>query len=132
MVPSNFRPEEPIHAYAICRIVASPSGFLPDGFTQTRHRAATASEHTHSPSAFSATPMFTPEPGGYASGQKISITDRNPNATIRFTTDGSTPTAKSNWYHEPIVLTGSETIKAIAISTGDATSSVASASYIVH
>ena len=77
-------------------------------------------------------PVISPASGAYPVGQAITITDANPAATIRYTTDGSTPTTHSNWYHGSIVLTGSETVKAIAVSTGEANSDVASATYAVH
>jgi hypothetical protein len=75
------------------------------------------------------TPVFSQPSGSYPVGQPITITDAIPTATIRYTTDGSIPTTHSSYYHEPIVLTGSETINAIAISTYDETSEVASATY---
>jgi hypothetical protein len=77
------------------------------------------------------TPVMSPVSGSYAAGQLITITDAIPTATIRYTTDGSTPTTHSNWYHGPIVLTGPETIQSIAISGGAAPSEVASATYTV-
>jgi Chitobiase/beta-hexosaminidase C-terminal domain/Bacterial Ig-like domain (group 3)/Beta-propeller repeat len=75
------------------------------------------------------TPMISPTPGGYPVGQLITITDAIPTATIRYTTDGTTPTTKSTFYSKPFPLTGTETIKAIAISTDDAESNVAVAAF---
>lgn len=75
------------------------------------------------------TPVFSPGPGSYAPGQEVAISDSNPTATIRYTTDGSTPTNKSTLYTRTLSLTGTETIRAIAIATGDAASPVASATY---
>jgi hypothetical protein len=75
------------------------------------------------------TPVISPAPGSYPAGQAINLSDSLPSATIRYTTDGSTPTTKSNWYHGPIKLTGSETIQAIAIATGEVQSAVASSVY---
>ena len=39
-------------------------------------------------------------------------------AEIRYTTDGSTPTAESTLYSEPVTLSASATVKAIAIKNG--------------
>jgi len=77
------------------------------------------------------TPVISLTSGGKSPGQLIEIIDSDATATIRFTTDGSTPTMKSIFYHGPIPLTGSETIKAIAFSTNFAGSNVASATYSV-
>jgi len=73
-------------------------------------------------------PVFTPAPAPYAPGQTVTITDAVA-ATIRYTTDGSTPTSKSTIYSKPIALSGTETIQAIATGTSNATSNVASGTY---
>jgi len=75
------------------------------------------------------TPVLSPSSGSYAPGQTVTISDAIPTATLRYTTDGSTPTTKSTFYTKPILLTGTETINAIAIATGDVVSSVATATY---
>ena len=48
---------------------------------------------------------------------QVSISGPN-GAEIRYTTDGSTPTAESNLYSEAFSLTASTTVKAIAIKDG--------------
>jgi len=75
------------------------------------------------------TPKFNPPPGKYGMGQALTITDSDATATIRYTIDGSTPTTKSPQYTKPFLLFGTQTIKAIAISTGRATSEVATGNY---
>jgi hexosaminidase len=52
--------------------------------------------------------------------QKVIVTLEadNPNAEIRYTLDGSAPTAKSNVYTEPLKLSESATVKAVAIENG--------------
>ena len=52
-------------------------------------------------------------------------------SNIYYTTDGSTPTAESTLYTEPIVLTEDVTIKAIAVKNGYANSPVAEFTYKV-
>ena len=84
-----------------------------------------------SPVAQTPTPVISPASGSYAAGQLITITDAITTATIRYTTDGSTPTTKSIWYNKPFAMKQSETIRVIAISTGKANSEVASATYTV-
>jgi len=74
-------------------------------------------------------PTFSPTAGPYAPGQTITLSDAITTATIRYTTDGSTPTTKSPVYSNPIPLSGTETIQAIATGTSEANSNVASATY---
>jgi len=78
---------------------------------------------------YAPTPVFSPGAGSYAPGQAVAISDADPTATIRYTTDGSIPTTKSALYTRTLTLTGTETLRAIAIATGDAASPVAAATY---
>jgi hypothetical protein len=73
--------------------------------------------------------MISPASGSYPVGQTITITDSDSAATIRYTTDGSTPTTKSPIYTKALLLAGTETVQAIATGTSNATSNVATASY---
>src|SRR4029077_14278681 len=50
-------------------------------------------------------------------------------AAIHYTTNGSVPTAASATYTAPITVTGTETIKAIALATGHLASNVSTATY---
>jgi hypothetical protein len=61
-----------------------------------------------------ATPTFSPGSGTYTSAQSVSISDSTPNASIYYTTDGSTPSTGSTLYTGPIQVATSETIQAIA------------------
>jgi hypothetical protein len=105
--------------YVIVRAIATISGYPP----------GPEAVGAYSIVAQTPPPVISPASGTYPVGQAITITDADPTATIRYTTDGSTPTTHSDWYHEPIVLTGPETIKSIAISTGRANSEVTSTVY---
>jgi sugar lactone lactonase YvrE len=78
---------------------------------------------------YAPTPVIQPGFGYYPAGTLISITDPNPHATIRYTTDGSTPTTASRMYTTPFPLTGPMVVKAIAIATNDLTSLVAVEQY---
>ena len=78
-----------------------------------------------------ATPVFTPSQGTYNSPQSIGITDATAGATIYYTTDGTTPTSNSTLYHGALSVSSSETIKAIAVLNGYATSRVAIATYSI-
>jgi hypothetical protein len=57
------------------------------------------------------------------------ITDASGGATIYYTTNGATPTTASTKYTSPISVDATETLKAIAVATGDTQSTVASATY---
>jgi hypothetical protein len=78
-----------------------------------------------------ATPTFSPPAGTYATAQSISIATSTSGATIRYTTDGSTPTTSSPQYTVPFSLAATATVKAIATAPGLATSSVGSAAYTI-
>ena len=82
------------------------------------------------------TPVFNVPSGTYATTQIVSISDATPNATIYYTTDGSTPTTSSNVYYSTSPITVSSTvpltemIEAIATASGF-TSAVGTAVYTI-
>ncbi len=79
-----------------------------------------------------APPAFNPPPGSYTGEQVISLITSTPGATIRYTTDGSTPTAASgSVYSGPLNLTGNSTVKAIAFKSGLADSPVTQGDYAI-
>ncbi|MCB5284209.1 MAG: chitobiase/beta-hexosaminidase C-terminal domain-containing protein [Candidatus Cloacimonetes bacterium] len=88
--------------------------------------------HTFDPggSENAATPTFDPPAGVYGQAISVSISSATAGATIRYTTDGSTPTETSTQYTNPIPLSTNTTLKAIAFATGFDPSYVATASYI--
>ena len=65
-----------------------------------------------------ATPTFTPAPGTYAGAQNVTLASATAGATIKFTVDGSTPTAASPTYTGPIAVPTTRTIKAMATKAG--------------
>ena len=78
-----------------------------------------------------ATPTFSPAPGVYSSAQNIVISSATHGATIRYTTDGSTPDIFSPVYYAPISITSDTTIKAIAVKAGWLDSNMATAVYSI-
>jgi len=76
-----------------------------------------------------ATPVFTPGTESYATSVSVTITDATPGSKIFYTTNGTAPTASSTPYTGPITVTTTETIKAIATTTGFLNSAIASATY---
>jgi hypothetical protein len=78
-----------------------------------------------------AAPTFSPPGGTYSSAQTVTISSATSGATIRYTVDGSTPTASSPLYSGPISVPNSRTVNAIALKSGSTTSPVSSASYTI-
>jgi hypothetical protein len=88
----------------------------------------------HLPNALptAATPTFSPPAGTYSSAQTVSISTTTGGASIRYTTDGSTPTeTHGTVYSTPFVIGNSITINAVAYESGFNDSSVASADYTI-
>ncbi len=78
------------------------------------------------------TPAFSVAAGTYTAVQTVKITDSTLGAKIYYTIDGSTPTASSTLYKSPITVSSTETLNAIAVATGYAPSTVASAAYTIN
>ncbi|NLK49189.1 MAG: T9SS type A sorting domain-containing protein, partial [Candidatus Cloacimonetes bacterium] len=78
-------------------------------------------------------PYFTPAAGTYTTAQDIVLNSLTPGSQIRYTTDGSEPSATSTLYANPIhlPLNSSTTIMAKGFKTGWMPSSTASAEYII-
>ena len=78
-----------------------------------------------------ATPTFTPPAGNYSSTQSVTITT-TPGASIRYTTDGSTPSSTTGTvYSGAVSVSSSLTLKAIAYGSGLADSAVGSGAYTI-
>jgi Legume lectin domain/Chitobiase/beta-hexosaminidase C-terminal domain len=78
------------------------------------------------------TPTFSPAGGTYPSVQTVTISTTSPNATIYYTTNGTTPTTASTQYAGPITVSATQTIQAIASASGYFDSNVASATYTIR
>ena len=77
-------------------------------------------------------PTFSPTPGTYTSIQTVTISSSTSGASIRYTTDGSTPTETvGTLYSGPVTVSNTATLKAIAYTAGVTDSSVASATYTI-
>src|SRR5258707_446122 len=82
------------------------------------------------PPPAAAAPTFWPPAGTYSPTQ-ISLSDATANASIYYTTDGSTPTASSTKYTAPLAIAATSTIKAMATASGYSASAVSSSAYTV-
>lgn len=83
------------------------------------------------PTATTATPTFSVSAGSYATSQTVSISESTPGAQIYVTLDGTTPKTQGAGYQGPIAVTGSVTVKAIAVAPGYLPSSIATAAYTI-
>ncbi|WP_457962895.1 chitobiase/beta-hexosaminidase C-terminal domain-containing protein [Arthrobacter sp. D1-29] len=72
----------------------------------------------------------SPAAGTYPSGQQITLT-ANEASTIYYTTNGSTPSTGSTKYTSPITLTGSMTLKYLAVDASNNASLVGTQAYTV-
>jgi alpha-tubulin suppressor-like RCC1 family protein len=81
------------------------------------------------PSSPPATPTITPTAGAYTEAPMVSIATATSGATIRFTVDGTEPTATSALYSYPFMVTATTTIKAKAFKAGATASATATAAY---
>jgi hypothetical protein len=80
-----------------------------------------------------ATPTFNPAAGTYSSAQSVTISTTTGGATIRYTTDGSTPSSSSGTiYSGPVAINATTTLKAIAYESGMTDSAVASGVYTIN
>ena len=68
---------------------------------------------------YTPTPVFSVAPGFYAGAQNVTITCSDVTATIRYTTDGSVPTAASTLYSGPVAITATTVLRAKAFSANE-------------
>ena len=76
-----------------------------------------------------ATPTFSPVSGSYFGTQNVIITSSTPGAVVRYTTDGTDPTASSTQYLSPDPTSISTNYRAKAFASGLVDSAINSASY---
>jgi len=82
-------------------------------------------------------PTFNPGAGTYgawiyASAQRVTISTPTAGASIRYTTDGSTPTpATGTLYTGPVAISTNTALQAIAFESGYSNSVVSSAAYVI-
>ena len=63
-----------------------------------------------------AAPSFTPAAGSYGSAQTVTISTTTGGASIRYTTDGSTPTETAGTvYNSPVNISANTTLQALPI-----------------
>ena len=79
-----------------------------------------------------AAPVFSPGGGAYSSAQSVTITSATSGASIRYTTNGSTPTSTTGTlYTGPVNIATTTTLRAIAYASGFTDSSVTAGTYTI-
>lgn len=73
--------------------------------------------------------IFTPSNGKIDYTDEVSLSCSIKNAVIYYTTDGSTPTERSNKYTEPITINSDTTLKAVAVKSGMNNSAISTVNY---
>lgn len=76
-------------------------------------------------------PTFVPNGGEVSKGSTVTLSTTTLGGVIHYTTDGSTPTASSPTYTDPIVINADTTIKALTIADGYKNSSVVTKNFTV-
>ncbi|MBI3218907.1 MAG: CotH kinase family protein [Bacteroidetes bacterium] len=79
-----------------------------------------------------AKPTFSLKAGRYTSTQQLTLSHGNSSAQIRFTADGSEPTAQSNLYNGPLTLSTTVVIKAKAFLVGNIPSETEAKTYFIN
>ena len=89
--------------------------------------------HTYNPGAqYAEMPVFDPPAGTYFSSVSVTITSTTAGAAIRYTTDGTDPTATTGTlYSGPVSISSTTTLKAIAYAGGYEPSLVNTADYTI-
>ena len=80
-----------------------------------------------------ATPTFTPAAGTFTTSTTVTITTATSGASIRYTTNGTTPSSTvGTVYSSAVSITATSTLQAIAYKTGLSNSAVASGVYTIQ
>jgi uncharacterized repeat protein (TIGR03803 family) len=80
-----------------------------------------------------AAPVFSPAAGTYTSAQNVTITSVTSGASIRYTTNGSTPTETiGTLYSGPISISSTTTLNAIAFKSGLIDSAIITPVYTIQ
>ena len=99
--------------------------------TQDGGKTATCSVTVTGAAATVATPTANIPEGTYTTAQSITLTTATAGATIRYTTDGTTPTNASAAYTSAISISTTTTLKAIAVKEGMNNSATLTATYTI-
>jgi hypothetical protein len=113
---------------------------IPTSANETITAIASANGELQSPSASvtyiststPAVPVFSLAPGSYIGIQALTITEAMPGTIVYYTIDGPPPTAASAVYTQPLMLSASQTVQAVAIAPGPYSSPIVTAFYTIQ
>lgn len=127
----NSEPTASSTAYASPLTISATTSIKAKAFKSGMADSATASgTYTINTNVVTA-PTFSPAGGYYTNALSVTLSCLTSGATIRYTTDNSTPTSASPVYSGAISVTKSTTIKAIAQKAGMTDSNVATEAYTI-
>ncbi len=112
-----------------CQPNTAYTGYIRIAQTATHEAGAVTSHQQTSPKLTVAMPVFTPDGGRFSGAQNVEIACATENAVIYYTIDGSEPTTASTVYKTPLRLTGTTTVKAIAVKEDMNDSAVVTAAF---
>jgi unsaturated rhamnogalacturonyl hydrolase len=107
------------------KAMAYESGFTDSAVTSAIYTISTGGSTV-------AKPTFNPSGGTFSSAQTVTISTTTGGASIRYTTDGSTPSETAGTiYSGPVNISSTTTLNAIAYESGMTDSAIASATYTI-
>jgi unsaturated rhamnogalacturonyl hydrolase len=114
-----------ISATTTLKALAYESGFTDSAVTSATYTISTGGGTV-------AAPTFNPGGGTFSSAQTVTVSTTTSGASIRYTTDGSTPSETAGTiYSGPVSISSTTTLKAMAYKTGMTDSAVTSATYTI-
>jgi hypothetical protein len=100
-------------------------------FTRASPGSANLTSHS-SVNAYTNSPVFSPRAGYFNSTVDVSMLTSEANASIRYTLDGSEPTAGSALYSNPIRISSTKVIRARVFVEGKITGVAATSTYLIN
>lgn len=108
-------------------MTAAASGQAPGPHAHHPSAAATAATTV---SAATAAPTMSPAPGTYTASLTVTLGSATPGAKIYYTTDGTVPSrSEGELYRQPIAVTATTTIRALAFKRGRGSSAMVTGVY---